>query len=310
MKNETSFAALVKGEMANHLYRKAHCRRAELLGLLRMGANLTLSFGKGVGLEFMTESAAVARKALMLLKGASEVQTTVSVIRSFRLRKANRYDVRVVPSRALRLLLHELGLTGTALLDATGDDALLRRPCCRLAYLRGAFLAGGSVSRPAAGYHLELVTAQTTFAELLLELCRNLGFPANLTDRKEHFVIYLKESEAIIDFLAMLGAERAASEVEVARNVREVKNQVNRLVNCETANLTKTARASALQAGSIAYLKRSGRFTTLPLALQETATLRLEHPEASLSELAATLRLSKSAVNHRLRKLKALAKGG
>ena len=186
---------------------------------------------------------------------------------------------------------------------------LLRRSCCRVAYLRGAFLGGGSVNRPEAGYHLELVSGNYQFAELLASLLKRLDMPAGLTDRKDAYVVYLKESDAIVDFLGVMQAEQAVEAFEVTRNVKEVRNQVNRLVNCETANLQKTVDAAGRQIADIRALAAAGRLAQLPPPLRAAAEARLAHPDATLAELAALLGIGRSGVNHRLRKLSELAAG-
>ena len=154
---------------------------------------------------------------------------------------------------------------------------------------------------------MEYVTTNYQFAELLQTLLRRLGFAAGIVGRKEDYVVYLKEGDAILDFLAMVGAEEAATAFEAARNVKDVRNQVNRLVNCETANLNKTAKAAARQVAAIRSFAASGGFTGLSPGLRATAEARLAHPEASLAELGAELGIGRSGVNHRLRRLMELA---
>lgn len=301
-----SFSGDVKNELARLPLSKECCERAELAGLLRMGASLTLGAGRALGLSFVTEHAAVARRALVLLKQAGAVRTEVMVRRSRRLGKMNSYSIRVVPGENVSALLEKLELS-PGMLSHGGKSALLRRKCCRAAYLRGAFLAGGSVSRPEASCHLEYVTTNYQFAELLQSLLRRFGFSAGLTGRKEDYVVYLKEGDAILDFLAMTGAEEAATSFEAARNVKEVRNQVNRLVNCETANLSKTAAAAARQVAVLRSFAAAGGLAGLAPGLKAAAEARLAHPEASLAELGAELGVGRSGVNHRLRRLMELA---
>ena len=157
------------------------------------------------------------------------------------------------------------------------------------------------------GCHLELVTGSYPFAQLLVSILRRMDLPAGMTDRKNDYVIYMKEGDAILDFLGMLQAEKAVEEFEIARNVKEVRNQVNRLVNCETANLQKTVDAAGRQIDAIRRLAAAGHLAGLPGSLRETAEVRLAHPDASFSELAELLGIGKSGINHRLRKLAKLA---
>ncbi len=302
-----SFATEVKNELARLMYDKECCRTAELAALLRMGAAISIGPAHALGINFTTENAAVARKTLTLLKETGEVRTEIMVSRSRRLKKNNSYCVRVLPSPKVSALLERLGLMHGASFNMGSDSALLRRQCCRVAYLRGAFLGGGSVNRPDASCHLELVTGSYAFAELLLSLLKRLELPAGITDRKNDYVVYLKEGEAILDFLGMLEAEEAVAEFEVTRNLKEVRNQVNRLVNCETANLQKTVDAAGRQIASIQILAEAGRLRMLPDTLRQAAETRLAYPDATLSELAAMLKVGKSGINHRLRKLEQLA---
>ncbi|WP_019552514.1 DNA-binding protein WhiA [Propionispira raffinosivorans] len=302
-----SFATEVKNEVARLVDENSCCKIAELAALLRMGAVMTMGGKRSLGINFTTENAAVARRTLTLLKSSGEVRTEVMVSRARRLKKHNSYCVRVIPSLIVSDLLAKLGLMHGATLNVGSDSAILRKHCCRHAYLRGAFLGGGSVNRPEGSYHLELVTGSEVFAQLLLSLCRKFDLPVGLSERKNDYIVYIKESDAIMDFLAIIGAENALVEFEVARNLKEVRNQVNRLVNCETANLQKTANASVRQMEHIKLIKAKLGFDSLPEPLQEIAVVRLSHPDASLKELAEVLHISKSGINHRLRKLEKIA---
>ncbi len=304
----SSFAAEVKNELARLMYEDDCCKLAELAALLRMSAVVTLGGQRSLGLNFTTENAAVARKALTLLKECGgAVRTEVMVSRSRRLKKNNSYCVKVVPSVAVGELLEKLGLMHNTSLNMGSDSAILRRQCCRRAYLRGAFLGGGSVNRPEGSYHLELVTGSYPFAELLLSLCHKFYLSAGITDRKNDYIVYIKESDAIMDFSGMMGAETALTAFEVARNLKEVRNQVNRLVNCETANLQKTVNAAVRQTEVIHLLAKKIGLDQLPIPLQEAAKARLAQPDATLLELARLLGIGKSGMNHRLRKLEKIA---
>lgn len=303
----SSFATEVKNELARLSYSKACCRRAELAGLLRMGAVLTLGAKRALGLSFLTDNAAVARKVLVLLKEIEQVKTEVTVSRSRRLKKNNSYRIQVIPSPVVSELLDELGMMPLTAPTPGKMGPLLRRNCCRWAYLRGAFMAGGSVNRPEAGYHLELVMGNYQFAELVAALFKRIEIDARLTDRKETYVVYIKECDMIMDFLQGIEADKAVEAFEVTRNVKEVRNQVNRLVNCETANLQKTVDASAHQVANIKALQRSGQLEKLPARLRQTALLRLENPDATLKELAEELKISRSAAGHRFTRLNELA---
>lgn len=297
-----SFATDVKNELAHDISKRKCCQNAELAALLRVGAVMTIGSNMNLGLNFITENAAVARKTLQLLKATGQVQPEVTVSRSKRLKKNNSYFLRVAPSPQVRPLMESLGILGE---DAQPgrNKALLRKQCCRKAYLRGAFLGGGTVNRPEAQSHLEFVTDSYGFAQTVVHILKNMYFPIGFTDRKNNYQIYMKDGEAIMDLLAMLGAPKSVEAMEVARNLKEVRSQVNRLVNCETANLERTVAAAVLQTKKIRELQDAGRLEQLPEKLQRAAWARMEHPDASLAELGEILSISKSTVNNRLKKI-------
>lgn len=306
-----SFASEVKNELARLSTAAKCCRAAELAALLRMGASMAIGPRMMMGLNFTTENAAIARRILHFLKEDFSLRTEVVVSRARRLKKNNSYTVKVVPSEGVRDLLTSVGFfeDGGSFNAGGKDRAILRKTCCRQAYLRGAFLGGGSVNRPESAYHMELVTGNYGFAKTLFDIMRRFGLPVGITDRKNDYIIYLKEAEAIADFLSLTGANETLTEFEVARNLKDVRNQVNRLVNCETANLQKTVNAAVRQLESIRTIERLKGLKSLPQGLFEAAKLRLENPEANLQELVAINenKVSKSGMNHRLRKLEKIA---
>ena len=260
-----------------------------------------------LGLNFVTENAAVARRVLQLLKANGQVKPEVTVSRAKRLKKNNSYFLRVAPSPQVRPLMESLGMLGDNEGSVGHDKGLLRRQCCRKAYLRGAFLGGGTVNRPEAKAHLEFVANSYPFANTLMQVLKKMDFPVGITDRKNNYQVYMKDGEEIMDLLAMLGAPKAVEQLEVARNLREVRNQVNRLVNCETANLQRTVSASVAQVQAIHLLESRGELDKLPPKMAEMARLRLAEPDASLSELGEMLGISRGAAANRLRKIMSLA---
>ncbi|NBI66787.1 DNA-binding protein WhiA [Pseudoflavonifractor sp. 60] len=183
--------------------------------------------------------------------------------------------------------------------------ALLEESCCRAAFLRGAFLAGGSVTDPRKGYHLELATSHHSVSREVLALMRELDQEPKSAQRKGNTVIYFKQSDKIEDFLTCIGAPLAAMEVMNAKLERDLRGKVNRRVNCDAANLDKSVEAAMSQVEAIRRLEREGVLITLPDKLREAAALRLAHPEDTLSQLAQRCDppVTKSALNHRLRKL-------
>ena len=196
--------------------------------------------------------------------------------------------------------------------QADGIDSLrklIRKKCCKKAALRGAFLAGGSVSDPEKLYHLEIYCKKYELARYFSSLMSEFGLNPKITERTDYCVTYVKDSERIVDFLNLTGAHRALLSLENTRIIKDMRNSVNRAVNCETANLEKTVNASLRQITSIIYIKATIGFDALPENLREIAELREANREISLKELGQLLSppLGKSGVNHRLRKLDMLA---
>lgn len=304
-----SFSADVKNELARVTGEHNCCHIAELAALMRMGGTMLIGGNNNLGINFTTENAAVARKVLMLIKRGFDLKTEVVVTRGRRLKKVNSYLIKVVPSQIVTEVLTVLGIMRDDVLNGGRDAGLLRKGCCRRAYLRGAFLGGGSVNKPEGEYHLELVTGNEDFAKTLVRLLKSFGSVAKLTDRKQDYVVYLKDGDAITSFLRIIGAHNALFAFENVRVVKDMRNQVNRLVNCETANLQKTVNAAVRQVERIHLIDRKIGFSKLPQSLREAAELRLEHPEATLQELVdlAGGQVGKSGMNHRLRKLEQIA---
>ena len=301
-----SFSNEVKNELARLESTKTCCDKAELLGLLRMSGAVVIR-GMNVGIHFTTENAALARKVLQLLKNHYQVQTEVLVTRSRRLKKNNRYQVHVLPAPNVSKALTELKLLSV---ESDTKNPLLSNNCCKRTFLRGAFLGGGSISRPASDYHLEMVTQNQSFARDIIKIMHNFSLKAKLTDRKNDYIVYLKDGESIANFLNVIGAHAAMMELENMRIVKEMRNNVNRVVNCETANLGKTVKAAFRQVQCIKYLEEHLGLFQLPDNLQQTAKLRLEHPEASLNDLVEySGGIGKSGINHRLKKLEEMAVG-
>ena len=193
--------------------------------------------------------------------------------------------------------------------EEAAKSKLLGRACCRKAFLRGVFMAGGSVSRPSGDYHMEIVTENEELARLILKIMNGFSLSARMTDRKNDFIVYLKDGDHIIDFLSIIGAHQSLLEFENIRIVKEMRNNVNRQVNCETANLNKVIRASVLQVACIRFLQSNGGYELLPQKLKETAELRLQHPDVSLNDLVEFTdgTVGKSGLNHRLKKIQQIA---
>ena len=302
-----SFSTDVKNELVRLEPSNDCCSRAELAALLWMGGVVYFG-GQGLlGVKFVTESAAVARKVLRALKKEEINETEVKVIRALRLKKNNSYELRAAPSPAVVSFLVRMGIIAEGIL-LDRPDTPPRRTCCRKAWLRGAFLGGGSINRPEVEYHLELVSQNEGFAETLVQALRSFGLHAGLTTRKQDYVVYMKEGNAVTSFLGIVGAHHALMEFENVRIVKGMRNQVNRLVNCETANLAKTVNAAVRQVELIRWIAGTRGIASLPRTLREVAELRLANPEATLQELVDAFdgKLSRSGLSHRLRALERL----
>jgi len=312
-----SFGDAVKEELAHLPVRKRCCARAELAALVRSCGAVELLGGDRaagrVGLAVHTDRPAVARRIIQTAKALAPVQTEVMVERLRRLRKNLTYTVRMAPQPDLVPLLRRLGvLDRRGLIRDTGPDELLEKDCCRRSYLRGIFLGKGWVSAPDRGHHLELTADNTEEADFIGQLLFDFGLPVRLNARKAAIVLYLKDAGQVSRFLSVVGAHTALLKFEDVRVFKEMKNRVNRQVNADTANAGKTADAGARQVAAIERLKTNGGFARLRPALQELAHLRLGNPEASLKELGEMMfpRVSKSAINHRMRELIHLGEEG
>lgn len=304
-----NFSQRAKEELARRFPKKKCCIKAELAAIIRASGSLHLRANRSVGVSVSSESAAVMRKIHLMLKNYFQLPSRIIMEKTGRLGRRY-YKLQMLGAKNVKRVLAELDILSPGLDFESGiPSALVRTDCCRAAFLRGAFLARGSVTDPQKNsYHLEIVNENEEFAlglNYLMNLCR---FKAGLTQRKE-YIVYLKEADAIGKFLAFIGAHSAFLLMEEVRIIKDMRNEVNRLVNCETANLGKSVRAAWEQVEVINALIAKNALSKLPAPLKELAYLRLDHPEASLRELGelSTPHLSKSAVNHRMRKLLKIA---
>ena len=305
-----SFSSEVKEELSEQIASGRHCRLAETAAILSLCGKIVITENDRYCVKIQTENLAVARKYFTLLRKTFNIRAEVSVRKS---REVRFCSVIVSKDPEARRLLGE-----TCLLDEDGNVSecmspmhhrLLRQNCCRRAFIRGAFLAVGSVSDPKKSYHFEIVCTAPEKARQLQELLASYDVDAKVVLRKRHYVVYIKEGSQIVELLGLMGAHISLMQLENVRIVKEMRNSVNRKVNCETANLNKTVSAAVRQAEDIRYIQEKIGLDKLPMDLEETARLRLEHTEASLKELGDMLfpKVGKSGVNHRLRKLSQIA---
>lgn len=194
-------------------------------------------------------------------------------------------------------------------INSTVNGLLLQQVCCRRAFLRGAFLAGGSISDPNKSYHFEIVCKTLEQAGQLRDIINSFAMEAKIVERKKHQVVYLKEGAQIVDMLNIMEAHVALMNLENVRILKEMRNSVNRKVNCETANISKTVNAAVKQLEDIVFIRDKAGLDSLPDNLREIALLRLENPDAPLKELGTFLDppVGKSGVNHRLRRISEIA---
>ncbi|MNB72968.1 Sporulation transcription regulator WhiA [compost metagenome] len=302
-----SFAALTKKELTM-IENGPCCDKAEMSALIRMNGSVQLS-SKRIVLDISTENAAIARRIYSLLKKYYQVHTELLVRKKMRLKKNNVYIVRI-PAR-VEEILNDLKIVSQGFVFNDGiDESIVHKNCCKRAYLRGAFMAGGSVNNPeGSSYHLEIASMYEEHCKALVELADVFHLNARCIERKKGFILYIKEGEKIIEFLNLIGAHQALFKFEDVRIMRDMRNSVNRIVNCETANLNKTISAAVRQIENIKFLEKEIGLDKLPDKLREVAEVRLAHPDINLKEVGEMLKgtVSKSGVNHRLRKIDEMA---
>jgi cell division protein WhiA len=303
-----SFASETKKELTN-LEVKLCCARSELSALIRMNGSLSFS-NRLLIVNIQTENAAIARRIYTLIKRIYQTPVELLVRKKMRLKKNNVYIVRLKENA--RDILEDLKILGegfTFIHDISAE--LVKKKCCKRSYLRGAFLAGGSVNNPeTSSYHLEVFSQYKDHNDSLCDLMNTFGLNAKTLERKKGFITYLKEAEKITEFLNIIGAHNALLRFEDVRIVRDMRNSVNRLVNCETANLNKTIGAALRQVENIRYIDQTIGLDALPDKLREIAELRIAYQDVTLKELGEMVsggKISKSGINHRLRKIDEIA---
>ena len=300
-----SFSSEVKKELAALRPAHACCLAAQAYGMLECGHSFSLS-----GISLQTESRGVADAYAALLETVCGVQALrkeqgegadTARQRIYHTVSVEREDDR---RRVLRRFGHEAGELSVRL-----NRANLECEACAHAYLRGAFLACGAVTDPNADYHMEFSLPYFNLSRDLLALLREVGFGAKEVQRKGSYIVYIKESEQIEDCLTFMGATNASLELMNVKIVKDIRNKANRITNCESANIDKTVAAAAVQLEAVKRIQSTCGLGALPEELRELAELRLDNPELSLRELGELLSvpLSRSGVNHRLKRIVAFA---
>lgn len=315
-----SFSSTVKNELCRVENTNNCCLFTELAASICLSGTAGLSLGGGYITRLTTENAAFARRVYSIIKKTCSINPEVTIRRSKKLKKHISYILIITPSAGSSRMLEQAGISVIPGGNDRNNDAglhpvlvygksSLKKQCCRKAFLRGAFLASGSISDPEKAYHLEMISHTREQALYLTGLLESFGLHSKIITRKGNFVVYIKEGESIVDFLNIAGAHNALMRLENVRILKDMRNSVNRIVNCETANLGKTVNASLRQVENIRYIAENIGFDKLPPSLREIAELRLEYTHASLAELGQILSppLGKSGVNHRFRKLDLVA---
>ena len=294
-----SFSGTVKEELAAYVSSARHCQLAELAALLLYSGGVC-DGGRHLCLD--TENETVARKCFTLLKKTFNIETVMRC--RHRLIPDDEAERRV--TEALYLARTE---DGKIILTKTVNVLLIKHSCCARAWLRGAFLSAGSMSDPRKSYHLEYVCDEKAQAVQLRDVLSEFQIEARIIGRKKYQVVYLKEGEGIVEHLNVMGAHVSLMELENMRILKEMRNSINRRVNCETANISKTVTAAGRQIEDILLIRERYGFENLPDNLRQMAEVRLEYPDAALKELGGYLDpvVGKSGVNHRLRRLSEIA---
>lgn len=308
-----SFSSEVKEELARAMSPARHCQIAEIAAIVSLCGRVQISEFDEYKLLVHTENAVVARKYYSLLKSAFQINASILIKRNVYLKKTHTYMVKIDDhQQSLKVL------RATKLIDNNGeireelsqiDNMVLQRDCCKRAFIRGAFLAAGSISDPEKNYHFEIVCTNEEKAKQLQEIINTFELDAKIVLRKKYYVVYIKEGAMIVDILNVMEAHVSLMKLENVRILKDMRNSVNRRVNCETANINKTVSAAMKQLEDIQFIQETIGFSELSEGLAEIAKLRLSQPEATLKELGTMLNppVGKSGVNHRLRKLSNMA---
>ena len=307
-----SFSGSVKEELLGCIDNARHCRIAEVAAVLAFDGEIVRLPSGEIDLRVSSENESLVRKYFTLLEKTFTMENSVSVDDRIT-KKNNRFVVELEEPDSAVKILQAVKLLGNdrtpQVSDALVNQMVVQRNCCRRAFIRGAFLCAGSISDPEKFYHFEIVCGSKAKAVQLMELIQSFEVDAKIVQRKKYYVVYVKEGAQIVELLGIMGAGVSLMNLENVRILKDMRNTVNRKVNCETANINKTVNAAVKQVEDILYIRDTAGLDSLPENLEETALLRLEYPQASLKELGALLStpVGKSGINHRLRKICSIA---
>ena len=307
-----SFSGEVKEELGLQISSARHCQIAEMAAFISMCGSVMIDSNERYSVKIHTENLIVARKCFTLLQKTFNIRTEISIRRNLSKQSTSYWLLVKNHEEALRLL------QATKLLTREGDvqeelslvrNTVVQQYCCKRAFIKGAFLVSGSISDPEKSYHYELVCSAKGKAEQLQKIMNSFEIDAKVILRKRSYVVYVKEGAQISDLLNIMEAHIALMKFENIRILKDMRNAVNRKVNCETANINKTVSAAVKQVEDIHYIRDTIGLENLSEALYDVALTRLSYPEATLKELGDLLTppVGKSGVNHRLRKLGEIA---
>lgn len=304
-----SFSSEVKDEVAKIKVDSYEIILSELAGITPMCGVLNFKNNK-ISMEYITENAPVARRVFTFLRRSFGFDVEVKNAKSTQLKK-NVFIIYISQDESCRLLLDELKYIKGAsvfMINYAPTD-LVKTVNEKKAYIRGAFMGSGSITNPKKGYHLEFVSENESNAYFLMDVINEFGFNSKIITRKEKYIVYIKDSEQISDFLSLIGAYNSVLKYENIRVIKEMRNNVNRIVNCETANLNKTVKSSYDQVEDIKLIDKEIGLDNLDEDLKEVAILRLNNRSMSLNDIANSLdsKVSKSTVNYRFKKLRKIA---
>ena len=308
-----SFSGKVKEELSRQISTARHCQIAEIAAILSVCGQVSISANDHFCVTVHTENVSVARKYFTLVEKTFNIEAVIHVRKNVYLKKSNVYRVEVPSHEDTVRILQATKFMSPE--QEIADDLsvmsrlVIQKECCKRAFLRGAFQASGSMSDPNKSYHFEIVCREIAQAKQLQDVINSFEMEAKIVERKKHQVVYLKEGAQIVDMLNIMEAHVALMNLENVRILKEMRNSVNRKVNCETANISKTVAAAVKQLGDIEYIKQNAGLDSLPENLKEMALLRLEYPDTPLKELGTYLDppVGKSGVNHRLRRISEIA---
>jgi len=305
-----SFSNEVRNELAHIIPGKTCCQRAELAALLALRGDIMENEVGSQVLQVEAETAASARKVYRLLKDRCQLKPNVRMEERKRFKQTRFYVAEAQVDDKDLQLMEEMGLLGSGgMIKRDVDWTLLGKNCCKRAYLRGIFMCKGFINRPEGNYHLEIVLNDTRMAQDMKKILSKLDVEARIGERKNNLIVYIKDSEKIVDFLRVVEASKSLLDFENVRIIKSMRNQVNRQVNCETANLGKTIDASVRQVELIENLIEKLGINKIPHQFRDLAILRINHPDSTLKELGTMMNppLTKSGVAYRMRKLETFA---